>query len=39
MELTIKEQAIIDNVEREYKQSVKKRKSEYMLFNTVKKGK
>ena len=32
MELTTKEQAIIDQAEYEYKQSVKKRKSEYTLF-------
>ena len=33
MELTIKEQETIKQVEYEYKQSVKKRKSEFMLFN------
>ena len=37
MELTVKEQEIINNAEREYKQSVKKRTSEYILF--IKKGK
>ena len=41
MELTVKEQEIIDNVEREYKESVKKRIREFKEFKQrlPKKGK